>query len=146
MQHNSVTAKIIALLETNKLKFETFEHVPVRTSEEAAKVRTGYTLEQGAKAMLVKAKNKEGSKYLMLVLPGGARFDSKKVKKISGARDVSLVSEEEVLKTWIDEIPLGRLGKPEELANLVVFLASDKASYITGTAIQVDGGFVKSAF
>ncbi len=50
----------------------------------------------------------------------------------------------EVEKTWIESIPLGRLGKPEELANLVVFLASDKASYITGTAIQVDGGFVKN--
>ena len=51
---------------------------------------------------------------------------------------------EEVKKSWIDPIPLGRFGKPEELANLVVFLTSDKASYITGTTIQVDGGFVKS--
>jgi 3-oxoacyl-[acyl-carrier protein] reductase len=54
-------------------------------------------------------------------------------------------SYEEVEKTWIDPIPLGRLGKPEELASLVVFLSSEKASYITGTVIQVDGGFVKSA-
>jgi 3-oxoacyl-[acyl-carrier protein] reductase len=54
-------------------------------------------------------------------------------------------SEGEVKKAWTDQIPLGRLGKPEELANLIVFLASDKASYITGTVIQVDGGFVKSA-
>jgi 3-oxoacyl-[acyl-carrier protein] reductase len=55
-------------------------------------------------------------------------------------------TEEEVIKTWIDKIPLGRLGKPEELANLVVFLGSERASYITGTVIQVDGGFVKSTF
>ena len=55
-------------------------------------------------------------------------------------------SVEEVEKGWTDQIPLGRLGKPEELANLVVFLASEKASYITGTTIQVDGGFVKSPF
>ncbi len=54
-------------------------------------------------------------------------------------------SYEEIEKTWIDPIPLGRLGEPRELANLVVFLASEKASYITGTVIQVDGGFVKSA-
>ena len=55
-------------------------------------------------------------------------------------------SEQYIIKKWIDNIPLGRLGHPEELANLVVFLASQKASYITGTAIQVDGGFVKSPF
>lgn len=55
-------------------------------------------------------------------------------------------SEEEVTKSWIDSIPLGRLGEPEELANLVVFLASEKASYINGTVIQVDGGFVKGTF
>jgi len=55
-------------------------------------------------------------------------------------------SEEKVMETWISSIPLGRLGEPEELANLVVFLCSKKASYITGTTIQVDGGFVKSPF
>jgi 3-oxoacyl-[acyl-carrier protein] reductase len=54
-------------------------------------------------------------------------------------------SEQEVMNLWLDNIPLGRLGQPEELANLVVFLASERASYITGTVVQVDGGFVKSS-
>jgi len=42
------------------------------------------------------------------------------------------------------QIPLGRVGTPEEFANLVVFLASDRASYITGISIPVDGGLVKA--
>lgn len=42
------------------------------------------------------------------------------------------------------QIPLGRVGTPEEFANLVVFLASERASYITGVAIPVDGGWTKA--
>jgi len=53
---------------------------------------------------------------------------------------------EEALKERAKNIPLGRIGKPEELANLVTFLASDAASYITGTTIQVDGGANRSIF
>ena len=54
-------------------------------------------------------------------------------------------SEQEVMNFWLENIPLGRFGDPEDLANLVVFLTSERASYITGTVIQVDGGFVKSS-
>lgn len=43
---------------------------------------------------------------------------------------------------WIVNTPLGRLGKPEEVANSVVFLASDKASYITGANLNVNGGIL----
>jgi 3-oxoacyl-[acyl-carrier protein] reductase len=41
------------------------------------------------------------------------------------------------------QIPLRRIGEPEEIANMVVFLGSEAASYVTGAAIQVDGGIVK---
>lgn len=59
-------------------------------------------------------------------------------------RLVQGMSEEEAMRDLARDIPLGRLGKPEELAALVAFLASGQASYITGTTIQVDGGAVRS--
>ena len=52
-------------------------------------------------------------------------------------------SEQEIEQTWIDQIPLGRLGKPEELADAIVWLASERASFVTGQTILVDGGMYK---
>ena len=61
---------------------------------------------------------------------------------LSGARVEALwnkKSEEEKSKV-LDSIPLGRLGKPQDVANVVLFLASDEASYITGATIDSNGG------
>ncbi len=49
-------------------------------------------------------------------------------------------SRKEVLEMWSRSIPVGRIGRPEDLAYLIAFLAGSRASYLSGTTIQVDGG------
>jgi 3-oxoacyl-[acyl-carrier protein] reductase len=51
---------------------------------------------------------------------------------------------EEILAGWESEIPARRLGTPQEFAAVVAFLASERASYVTGASIAVDGGLVRS--
>jgi 3-oxoacyl-[acyl-carrier protein] reductase len=72
-----------------------------------------------------------------LVLPGSFATD-----RILAA--VPVEQRAEVTKRLGAGIPVGRLGDPMELGNLVAFLASEQASYITGAAYQVDGGAIRS--
>lgn len=67
------------------------------------------------------------------------RFATERLADAGG----SLNAAEEAAKT---EVPAGRLGRPEEYGDLVAFLCSDKAAYITGTVIPIDGGLLHSAF
>ncbi|GAB3421796.1 SDR family oxidoreductase [Niabella aquatica] len=72
-------------------------------------------------------------------------FDTERLNELfslqAKAQNTSI---EAITKTAEADIPLQRLGRPEELANLVTFLASEQASYITGASIPVDGGLLKS--
>jgi Ala-tRNA(Pro) deacylase len=95
--YHPVVSKIVTLLQTHQVWFETFEHQPVRTSEEAAQIRDGYTLHQGAKALLVRVKiSNADKKFMMLVIPGDFRFEVAKVKALFAAKDIRFATEAEV--------------------------------------------------
>lgn len=49
---------------------------------------------------------------------------------------------QETLRDLAEQTPLGRLGTPEDVAHAVAFLASDKASFLTGQILAADGGFI----
>lgn len=56
------------------------------------------------------------------------------------------ISIEEYAKKVEQSIPMARFGRPEEIGNAVTFLCSERASYITGVSLQVDGGIIRSTF
>lgn len=94
---HSVASEIIRLLEQQSCWYDAFAHAPVRTSEEADALRPGYTLEQGAKALLVRVKIRGGGKqFAMIVTPGSTKFAAKKVKQALQASDLRFATEAEV--------------------------------------------------
>lgn len=92
-----LTKQITDLLTSNSFWFETFTHDPVLTSEEAAKTRPGYTLQQGAKAIISKIQ-KRGSEeeFVMFVIPANLRLSSKKIKKVLDLKGLRFATEEEI--------------------------------------------------
>ena len=90
-----------------------------------------YSAAKGGTIAFTKAAAKE-------LAPFGIRVNA----VIPGAIETEMLQDvpEEVRKRWLDMIPLKRMGRPEEVAGIVRFLASDEASYMTGEAITVSGG------
>ena len=72
-------------------------------------------------------------------------FDTERIAEINAQKAEKMgIPETEVRSAIISSIPAKRIGRPDEYANLVCFLVSDQAGYITGTNIPIDGGFLKS--
>jgi len=78
-----------------------------------------------------------------LVLPGRIMTDRFREHQTDRATRSGVTLEKQMELSSAD-IPMGRIGTPDEFAAMVVFLASARASYVTGTAVQVDGGLIRS--
>ncbi len=94
---------------------------------------------------LVKSLANEFGKDGILVNNVGPGFTATdRLKELAKARSAaSGKSEQEVFDAWAADAPLKRLGEPRELAETVVWLASERASYVTGQTVLVDGGMYK---
>lgn len=101
---------------------------------------------RAAVAGAAKTLSREVAAYGILVnnvCPG--RIQTERVDEVDAATARRKgASADEVRRDSCREIPMGRYGRPEEFANAVVFLASECASYITGTTLQIDGGYIRS--
>jgi 3-oxoacyl-[acyl-carrier protein] reductase len=76
------------------------------------------------------------------LLPGYTKTD--RVKELADASGKGPSNSGDIYSKWEREIPMGRLGEPREFAALAAFLASERASYITGSSIAADGGWIRS--
>jgi 3-oxoacyl-[acyl-carrier protein] reductase len=56
------------------------------------------------------------------------------------------ITPQQYLDEAVKDIPMGRYGDPREFADVVTFLCSERASYVTGASIQVDGGYIRHTF
>jgi 3-oxoacyl-[acyl-carrier protein] reductase len=77
------------------------------------------------------------------VMPGFTWTDRVEELAVRNA-EAQGTTRENVVAAWEADIPVGRLAEPRELAALVAFLASERAAYITGTSIPVDGGWIRA--
>ena len=72
-------------------------------------------------------------------------FDTERLKELNSDKAKKFhVDVGELYDTMRNQVPLGRIGKPEEFGYLITFLASEYASYINGANIPIDGGLLKS--
>jgi NAD(P)-dependent dehydrogenase (short-subunit alcohol dehydrogenase family) len=96
---------------------------------------TAYDASKGAVRLLTQAAAREAA-------PSGVRVNAVAPGTVETELTRGLASADELASLGASRVPLGRLGRPEEIASAVAFLASDAASYVTGHVLVADGGWL----
>jgi glucose 1-dehydrogenase len=99
---------------------------------------TAYCLSKGGMRMLTRTAGVELAPHKILVVGVGPGAVATPIN-VGTMKDPALMAKLDAA------IPMGRMAKPEEIANVVAFLAGDGASYITATTIITDGGMMQSS-
>ena len=119
-------------------------NVSSQAGKTGAKFLSHYSASKAAVIAFTKAAAKELGPYRInvnCVCPGWIETEMSKQDFACGAK-LRGVTEDELKKVALSVIPLGRVGKPEDVARVVLFLCSEDADYMTGQAINVTGGII----
>jgi len=94
-----------------------------------------YSISKAAISMLTKSQAKEWGKY-------GVRSNAICPGLIKTKLSSALWQNEEMLETWLGDLPIRRPGDPDEISGIALYLASEASSYTTGETFNIDGGYM----